>query len=219
MRQMKISEVMNEVISTIKSDKVHSYEYQQGFDGNNVYKRLPASEQTYSIKAVDDMVANGTWICPINTTATSPSFNPCRNIVSIPCKDRYSNKMDILTMFGDEHMQSYYCDLFHEMTHSTKKVEKWSKQRKAGGKFGDRDYAREELLAESTALVISKLFGFSPSILKSSMAYIYGWMTPMREDTSILQDTDLQHDIMKAANIIIAHINKLSNKPILPKLI
>lgn len=214
---MKISEVMNEVISTIKSDKVHSYDYQQGFDGNNVYKRLPASEQTYSIKAVDDMVANGTWICPINTTATSPSFNPCRNIVSIPCKDRYSNKMDIMTMFGDEHMQSFYCDLFHEMTHSTKKVEKWSKQRKAGGKFGDRDYAREELLAESTALVISKLFDFSPSIQKSSIAYIGGWLNALKGDTAILLDKELQDDIRKAANFIINRINLQCTKPILPK--
>ena len=217
MRQMKISEVMNEVISTIKSDKFRSYYYQQGFDSNYNYKRLPASEQTFCIKAVDDMIANGTWICPINTTATSPSFNPCKNIVSIPCTDRYSNKMDIQTIFGDEHMQSFYCDLFHEMTHATKKVEKWSKQRKAGGKFGDRDYAREELMAESTALVISKLFCFSPSIQKSSIAYIGGWINALKGDTAILLDKELQADIRKAANFIINRINLQCTKPILPK--
>ena len=122
-----------------------------------------------------------------------------------------------LSLFGKLRRYTHLCDLFHEMTHSTKKVEKWSKQRKAGGKFGDRDYAREELMAESTALVISKLFCFSPSIQKSSIAYIGGWIGALKGDTAILLDKELQADIRKAANFIINRINLQCTKPILPK--
>lgn len=219
MKKVRISEMLAEMVNTIKSGKVKSWIYRQGFDSNNAYKMLPASEKSYSIKAVDDMIVNNSWICYINTMAKFPAYSPSSNTVYIPCKDRYSRETEIQTMFGDEHMQNYYCDLFHEMAHSTSDMGIWSYQRKIGKPFGDRLYAREEILAESTALVISKLFDFSPSLQKSSIFYIDGWIKALREDADFLLDKTLQEDIKNAANIIISHINAQCNKPILPKLI
>lgn len=219
MKKVRILDMMTEMVSTIKTGKVKSWIYRQGFDSNDAYKKLPATEKTYSIKAVDDMIASRTWICDINTTAKSPYYSLGKNIVYAACKDRYSMEQEVYTMFGDEHMQNYYCDLFHEMAHSTKTMGKWSSQRKKWKKFGDSIYAREEILAESTALVISKLFDFSPSIQKSSMVYINSWIMAMREDADFLLDKTLQEDIKNAANIIIGHINAQCSMPILPKLI
>lgn len=210
---------MTEMVSTIKIGKVKSWIYRQGFDSNDVYKKLPESEKTYSIKAVDDMIDSRTWICDIKTTSKSPYYSPSKNIVYVACKDRYSMEQEVYTMFEDEHMQSYYCDLFHEMAHSTKTVGKWSCQRKQWNEFGDSMYAREEILAESTAFVISKLFDFSPCIQKSSIVYINRWIIAMRADADILLDKTLEDDIKNAANIIIGHINAQCSMPILPKLI
>lgn len=115
MKIVRISEMLAEMVNTIKSGKVKSWIYRHGFDSNNAYKMLPASEKSY--------------------------------------------------------------------------------------------------------LVISKLFDFSPSLQKSSIAYIDGWIKAIREDADFLLDKTLQEDIKNAANIIISHINAQCNKPILPKLI
>ena len=41
-----------------------------------------------------------------------------------------------------------------------------------GGKFGDPKYAKEELVAELTAAMISHSMGFDPKITDNSAAYL-----------------------------------------------
>ena len=64
----------------------------------------------------------------------------------------------------------YYSTMLHEMTHSTMTPERLN--REMGGSFGDPKYAKEELVAELTAAMISHSMGFDSRITDNSAAYL-----------------------------------------------
>ncbi len=67
----------------------------------------------------------------------------------------------------------YYGTLFHELIHSTGHPTRLN--RKFGKRFGDKDYAFEELISEIGASYLSALSGFLHDNIKNSAAYLKGW--------------------------------------------
>ncbi len=92
-------------------------------------------------------------------------YSPCRDIVNMPK----------LETFVDA--DSYYKVLFHELAHSTGHE---SRLNRAGitevVKWGGNTYAKEELVAEISAMYLVGLLGLNPKDnSNNSQAYIKGW--------------------------------------------
>jgi len=76
---------------------------------------------------------------------------------------------------------SYYRTLFHEMVHATAKDLK----RKTGVKFGDQEYAREELVAEMGAAFLAAEAHIDPAI-DNHAAYIKSWKDAITKDAGLV---------------------------------
>lgn len=83
--------------------------------------------------------------------------------------------------------EDYYSTLFHEMIHSTAHSSRLN--RTFGKKFGDLDYAKEELIAEFGAVFLSAQAGILWKTQKTHAAYLKNWQLAiqlMGEDSKLL---------------------------------
>lgn len=102
----------------------------------------------------------------------------------------YNSGSDILRMphLQDfDTVQGYYTTYFHELSHST--GHKKRLDRKLGNKFGSKDYAFEELIAEFGATFMSAEAGIIFHTAKNSAAYLKGWNSAlafMQDDNRFL---------------------------------
>jgi antirestriction protein ArdC len=95
--------------------------------------------------------------------------------------DDYIN-LPPLEAFASEGM--YNGTVCHEVTH-------WSGHkprlnRVKGKVFGDKDYAREELVAELGAMMLMTEMGLEPESSENHDAYLASWIKALKEDPSIL---------------------------------
>ena len=96
-------------------------------------------------------------------------YTPSTDVVSMPSK----------TAFEDSN--EYYSTLFHELIHWTGKRLK----RDMGKRFGDDQYANEELVAELGAAMLCGLCGID-NTLKNSAAYIKNWSEKLKADPKLI---------------------------------
>lgn len=76
--------------------------------------------------------------------------------------------------------------------------------RKKGQKFGDADYAREELVAELTAARVGQTLGFDSRVLNNNAAYCDGWINAMRQSPKYV--LSLMSDVDMASRLILEKI-------------
>lgn len=111
----------------------------------------------------------------------------------------------------------YYSTMLHEMTHSTMTAERLN--REMGGKFGDPKYAKEELVAELTAAMISHSMGFDSKITDNSAAYLDSWIGVLKKEPKFI--VSIMADVNKASDLILDHVDKqrlaLGEQPYLAK--
>jgi len=98
----------------------------------------------------------------------------------------YQPKADLVNMPVLESFQdsdSYYKVLFHELAHSTGHKTRLNRKGITDfQKFGDTNYAKEELIAEISAMYLSGLYGLEPSdSVTNSQAYIQGWCRYLKD--------------------------------------
>ena len=111
----------------------------------------------------------------------------------------------------------YYSTMLHEMTHSTMTPERLN--REMGGRFGDPKYAKEELVAELTAAMISHSMGFDSRITDNSAAYLDSWIGVLKQEPKFI--VSVMADVNKASDLILDHVDKqrlaLGEQPYLAK--
>lgn len=91
--------------------------------------------------------------------------------VNMPARERF------------EYQTEYYSVLFHELTHATGHDSRLN--RRFGGRFGDGDYSREELVAEMGAAFLSAHAGIERNTLDNSAAYCQSWIRALRGDSKL----------------------------------
>jgi antirestriction protein ArdC len=96
-------------------------------------------------------------------------------------------------------VEEYYATRFHEMGHST--GAKHRLDRKLEGDFGDKDYSREELIAEMTSAFLCAHCGIDNSVIENSAAYLQGWINILKGDSKLVVIAASQ--AQKAANLIL----------------
>lgn len=128
----------------------------------------------YAHGALDSMVAGQTWLCPIQADRKESGayYSPSRDIVVVPMKEQFNKGTTPQEIYRDG--MEFYSTMLHEMAHSTMTPERLN--REAGAKFGDPKYAKEELVAELTAAMISHSMGFDSKVTDNSAAYLDSWI-------------------------------------------
>ena len=179
---------------------------------------LRDTQGMYTHQALDRMIQEQSWLCPIQADKRENGayYSPSRDIVVLPMKAQFNtgNSPDEIYRDGME----FYSTMLHEMTHSTMTPERLN--REMGGKFGDPKYAKEELVAELTAAIISHSMGFDSKITDNSAAYLDSWIRVLKKEPKFI--VSIMADVNKASDLILEHVDKqrlaLGEQPYLTKI-
>lgn len=99
--------------------------------------------------------------CPeIKHGGNSAYYVPSKDFVGMPHREQFST------------LNEYYGTLFHELAHSTGAKHRIDRDLK--GYFGTQQYAREELVAELSSIILLSEANIAPNF-ENSAAYIAGW--------------------------------------------
>jgi len=100
-----------------------------------------------------------------------------REAYYMPATDRIY--MPELSLFENPH--HFYSVWSHELAHWTKAPTRLNRSYGAS-KFGNTAYAREEVTAELTALIVGQRLGFAPHTIELSAAYLGNWLHVLKSD-------------------------------------
>lgn len=176
---------------------------------------LPDSDGMYFNEDIDSLLAhskpsvwksgkdNLSWYCPIDQTAniSFPHYNLSKDFIKVPLKNQYKTSNSKESVFADG--QEFYATLLHEMAHST--GPKGRLNRDLNGSFGDKKYAKEELVAELSAALISSTMGFDKRINDNNAKYVSSWLKVLKEEPSFIKT--VLSDVGKASDMIIEKID------------
>lgn len=171
----------------------------------------------YAHSALDRMVETQAWLCPIQVDkrVDGAYYSPSKDHIVLPMKAQFNigGTPEDTYRGGME----FYSTMLHEMTHSTMTAERLN--RDMGGKFGDPKYAKEELVAELTAAMISHSMGFDSKVTDNSAAYLDSWIGVLKQEPKFI--VSVMADVNKASDLILDHVDKqrlaLGEQPYLAK--
>lgn len=171
----------------------------------------------YVHPALDRMVSEQSWLCPIQADRCESGayYSPSRDIVVLPMKAQFNTGSTPEEVYRDG--MEFYSTMLHEMTHSTMTPERLN--REAGGRFGDPKYAKEELVAELTAAMISHSMGFDSKVTDNSAAYLDSWIGVLKQEPKFI--VSVMADVNKASEMILDRVDAqrlaLGEQPYLAK--
>ena len=169
--------------------------FQKLQEQNEVTRPAQQEGEMFSFPAIDHMIAENKWLCPIKPTyGDNAYYSISKNEIVVPEKRQFKNG------------ESFYSNLAHEMSHSTG-AENQLNRLKPGQSFGSAEYAREELVAEMSAALVSQRYGMSKTLKEDSLPYLKGWLDSLKEEPAFIK-TVLQ-DVKKASGMINQHIDKV----------
>lgn len=146
----------------------------------------------YKNTILDNLVSSQCWICPIHLKAIDQAYYaPAFDYISMPLKEQFKDG------------QAFYATMLHEMAHST-----GIKERLNRDKFYSRenkDYGREELVADLTAGLCSLFFGIATGIREENAQYLKGWIKNIKEEPKFL--LSILADSMKAVKYMAEKLN------------
>ena len=101
--------------------------------------------------------------------------------------------------------ENFYSTLLHEMAHSTGEPEHLNREK--GVIFGDKQYAKEELVAELTSATVGQSLGISTHIREENAMYLKNWLGALKEDPKFIYN--ILADVGKASNMIQEHTARM----------
>ena len=131
---------------------------------------LPTSERA---EAIATAYLQGAGIPLIQRYSDQAAYSLTYDKIVMPTREQF------------EDMGRYYSTLFHELTHSTGADSRL--KRDMSGRFGSKNYAREELVAEMGAAYLSAIVGTADeNSVKASASYIEDWSRKLKEDNKLI---------------------------------
>lgn len=91
------------------------------------------------------------------------------------------------------------------MAHSTGEPEHLNREK--GVIFGDKQYAKEELVAELTSATVGQSLGISTHIREENAMYLKNWLGALKEDPKFIYN--ILADVGKASNMIQEHTARM----------
>lgn len=160
---------------------------------NHIPQKPTAEGELFTHPSVDRMISDSLWLCPIKPTYGDDAYySISKDEIVIPEKKQFRDG------------ESFYSNLFHEMAHSTGAEKRLNRLKPAS--FGSNEYAREELVAELTAALVSARQGITKCIKDDSAAYLKSWLGNLKEDANFIKTVLL--DVKRASAMIEQRINE-----------
>ena len=166
--------------------------------GPNDCSELPTDTfGMYENTEIDDILHLQKWVCPIRYDQYSSRayYRLSSDEITVPQKSQFKTGVTEQEIY--ENGQEFYSTLLHEMIHSTGSEKRLN--RRIENEKGGRDYAREELVAELGAALISNTLGFSSRVLDNSAAYLDAWIARLKKHPKYI--VSVLSDVNKAAKM------------------
>lgn len=119
-------------------------------------------------------------------------YNPVEDYISIPRIEDFESR------------EEYYSSLFHEIIHWTGHP---SRLNRSTGRYGTKEYAYEELIAEIGSAYLCSLCGIANKIIDNQTSYIQGWIRLMKENPRIIMEASKEAG--RAVEIVTVFINEM----------
>lgn len=152
----------------------------------------------FTMPLLDALIRERQWVCPIYPRESDSAYyrrgEGCHIIV--PLKGQFDTG------------ESFYSTLLHEMAHST--GEEGLLGREKGEVFGDKKYAKEELVAELTSATCGKSLGLSTCIREENAMYLKSWLSALSGDPKFIYT--ILSDVAKASAMIQEKVNGMKPK-------
>lgn len=177
-----------EVVGTETRDHIKRYPILKGYKVFHIdqcegiaprYNNEPVKYEHAPIEIAEQMVAEyvkreGVKLEIKNTDRAF--YRPSMDYVEIPEREQFK--------CGAE----FYSTLFHELTHSTGHAKRLNREGIAGLHFfGDKDYSKEELVAEIGAAFACQIAGIDcAEAFQNSAAYLRGWLRALKGDKRMI---------------------------------
>lgn len=158
-------------------------------------KEVKDTQGMFESKEIDRMLERQEWVCPIvyDKASDRAFYSPLSDSITVPMKGQFAIHRDKDGLYADG--MEYYATIIHEMAHSTKS--RLNRDMK--------DYAKEELVAEMTAAIVSSSMGFNNRIIQNNLEYINSWMQSLKENPQFIRS--IVSDVTKASGMVIASID------------
>jgi antirestriction protein ArdC len=129
-----------------------------------------------SIEMVDEFIANTN--AKIEYNSNRACYVPLTDTIHIPRRGGFINTL------GGNASENYYSTLLHELVHWSGSPNRLNRVK--GKKFGDAQYAYEELVAELGAAFLSAEFYISSSKYEDQASYIDHWLGILKQNKHML---------------------------------
>lgn len=157
----------------------------------------------YSNKELDRMFAKQEWLCPIDIKKSEGAYySPATDSITLPLKAQFKIGTSPEEVYRDG--MEFYSTAIHEMTHSTGSPNRLDREK--GKMFGDRAYAKEELVAELTAALTGQTLGFDRKISDNSAKYLNNWVGALKSEPRFV--LTVLGDVAKAHGVIMGEVEK-----------
>ena len=161
----------------LKTYNVFNAEQVDGYAGNTVEDAVEAVDVSEErCEDFDAMVE--TLGVDLRFDESSAYYAPMGDFVNMPDFSSF-NGTDTSTQ-----RETYYSTLAHEITHWTGGKKRLD--RLTSCKFGDKDYAFEELVAELGAVFLTMTFGISPAPRPDHAKYLNNWVAALKETPQVI---------------------------------
>lgn len=147
------------------------------------------------------LTEEGGWRCPIHFDGCDKAFwSLSKDEIHLPSLESFYKR------------SKYYSTALHEMAHSTSKAT----GRKVEGVFGSPAYAKEELVAELVAAMVSYHYGIEPTndpdnpIDREHLEYIAGWRKSCKNPKEVI--ASIIDDVFEAVQFEITAIDYVDDR-------
>lgn len=159
--------------------------------------KRPEMGEAFSFPAIDAMIANNAWVCPIKPQHQDRAYySISRDEIVVPEKSQFPIP------------ENFYGTLLHEMTHSTGSADRLNRLK--ASTFGDKDYAREELVAELGSALVMQQQGVQKTLKNDSAAYLKAWLDSLEESPDFIRN--VMSDVKKASSVISHRIEEINER-------
>jgi antirestriction protein ArdC len=112
---------------------------------------------------------------PVFEESDKAWYSPSNDAVGMPARDLFHSS------------EEYYATEFHELAHSTGHPKRLHRHGFDNPTFfGSESYSKEELVAEMTAAMLSRIAGIEQRTLENSAAYLKTWIVRLKSDSRLL---------------------------------
>ena len=137
--------------------------------------------------AIDMMIDENLFFCPIKQVKGDQAFySPANDHIVVPKREQFVDG------------EAFATNTLHECAHATGAESRLN--RAMANAFGSEEYAKEELIAELSAAVISSQYGMSKHIKNDSAQYLKSWLGSLKQGPEFLKT--ILGDVKRSSNMI-----------------